>query len=87
MSLLTIEHNIVTIVNNGIIPLLYALAFLYLVINIVRYVFIEGGEEGVQKGKKSIIYGLVGIVVIFAVWGIVNLLLGTLLSVSGTPAT
>jgi hypothetical protein len=81
-----IVGNIVIIVSTGLIPLLYALAIIYLMYGIVRYFFIEGGEEGQQKGRKSIMYGLIGIVVIFAVWGLVNILLTTLNSVAGTTS-
>ena len=46
----------------------------------------EGGEEGQQKGKKTLIYGTIGIVVIFAIWGLVNILLNTLNSAVGVSA-
>jgi Type IV secretion system pilin len=84
MTFAGIVQNIVTIANVGVIPLLYALAVVYIFIGIVRYFFIEGGAEGQEKGKKTVIYGLIGIVVIFAVWGIVNIMLNTLNSVAGT---
>jgi heme/copper-type cytochrome/quinol oxidase subunit 4 len=85
MSLTQIVAKIVAIVNGGLIPLLYALAFVYLLIGLVRYFFIEGGnEESREKGKQMLIYGMIGIVVIFSVWGLVNLFLSTLNSVAGT---
>jgi hypothetical protein len=84
MILADIVKKIVGIVDTSVIPLLYALAFVYLLIGLVRYFFIEGsGEEGREKGKQMLLYGLIGIVVIFAVWGIVNLFLATLTSVGG----
>ncbi len=81
MTFATLVSNIVKIVNNGLIPLLFALAVIFLMINIVRFFFIEGGEEGTQKGKQAVLYGALGIAVIFSIWGIVNILLNTLNSI------
>lgn len=66
--------TIVPIFDQGIIPLLYAIAFIAFLIGIVRYFFF-GGEEAREKGKQFILWGLVGFFVIFSIWGIVKLLL------------
>jgi heme/copper-type cytochrome/quinol oxidase subunit 4 len=87
MTFAGIVQNIVVVVNFGVVPLLYALAIIYLFIAIVRFFFIETGPEAQEKGKKSIMYGIIGIVVIFSVWGLVNILLNTLNSVAGTSST
>jgi hypothetical protein len=83
MTFANVVGNIVGLINGSIIPLLFALAFIYFLINIVRYFFIQGGEEGQAKGKQAVLYGLIGLVILFAVWGIVNLLLSTLNSAVG----
>lgn len=67
---------IVPIIDQAIMPLLYALAFIAFLIGIVRYFFF-GGEEAREKGKQLMVWGIVGFVVIFSVWGIVRLLLTT----------
>ncbi len=77
------QGGIVGIVNGQIIPLLFALAFIFFMINIVRYVFIEGGDEGRKKGRDAMIYGMIGLVLLFSIWGILNLLLNTLNSAVG----
>lgn len=76
-SLKSIVARISSIVDYAIVPLLYALAFILFLIGVVRYFFL-GGDEGREKGKAFMVWGLIGLVVIFSVWGIVNLLLGTL---------
>jgi hypothetical protein len=86
MTFASLVTSISGIVDNAVIPLLFALAFLFFLINIVRYFFIQGGEEGQTKGRQAVLYGLIGLVVLFSIWGIVNLLLTTLTSaVSGSP--
>ncbi len=84
MTFASIVAGIVSQVNQTLIPLIYALAFVFFIIGIVRYFFIEGGEEGQTKGKKFLLYGLLGIVVLFTVWGIISLLLASLTSIGGS---
>jgi heme/copper-type cytochrome/quinol oxidase subunit 4 len=80
-TLATTVQVIVTIVNQYIIPLLYAFAFLFLVFGLVRYFFLESSsDESREKGKKVVLYGVIGMAVLFSVWGLVNLLLSILTS-------
>ena len=60
-----------------IIPLLYALIFLLFIFGVFRY-FFTGGEENREKGKQFVVWSLIGMVAVFSVWGVVNLLLSTL---------
>jgi hypothetical protein len=88
MNFAGLVAEIVGLVNGAIIPLLFALAVVFFLVNILRYFFIQGGEEGQEKGKKAILYGLIGLFVLFSIWGIVNLLLATLNSfITGSGAT
>lgn len=74
-SLRGLTDEIVSLVNTAVLPLMYALAFLLFLIGMVRYFFLEQGEEGREKGKQLMLWGIIGFVVLFSVWGIVNLLL------------
>ena len=69
--------SIVTLVNTAIVPLVYVIAFLTFLVGMVRFFFI-GGEEQRQKGKQFMLWGVIGFVVMFSVWGIVSLLLTAL---------
>jgi len=77
-SLKELTESIVTLVNESVVPLIYAIAFLMFIIGMVRYFFLEQGEEGREKGKQLMLWGLIGFVVMFSVWGIVRLLLTAL---------
>ena len=72
---------------NLIIYLMFPLAFLFFLVNVVRYFIIGGGNEDAQEKARSLaVWGLLGLVVLFAIWGIVNIVVMTFnLQGSGTP--
>lgn len=81
---------------NSIVPALLALGVVYFVWGVVQYV-IAGGDEAKKKGRDQIIYGLIGLTVIVAMWGFVGIITSTfgltgasapsLVSLTGTGAT
>ena len=76
-SLKELTASIVELVNTSVVPLIYALAFLLFIFGMVRFFFF-GGEENREKGKTFMLWGVIGFVVMFSVWGIVRLLLTAL---------
>lgn len=84
-----IVDNIVVIVNHYIIPTMFALAFLFFLAGVARYLIIgqaQGDEESKEKGKHLALAGIIGFVVLFGIWGIINLLLQLLTSLGGVSA-
>ncbi|KND51801.1 MAG: hypothetical protein ABA06_00875 [Parcubacteria bacterium C7867-001] len=73
-----VGNVIVPIVDGAIIPLLYALSFIFFLYGVVKYFFLAG-EEAKNEGKTYAIFGLVGLVVLFSVWGFVRLILHSFL--------
>lgn len=69
-----VNGKIVPIIDGSIVPLLYALAFLFFIIGVARF-FFASGEESREKGKQFAFWGIIGFVVLFSVWGLVKLLL------------
>lgn len=74
------------IVNGDIVPLgdklielLYALAFIFFLVGMVRYFFSQNAESR-QQGKYFAIYGIMALVLLFVLWGIVRFLIGILSS-------
>lgn len=61
---------------NAVIPVLIALGVVYFVWGIISYV-IGSDEEAKKKGRDRIIYGIIGLAVIVAVWGLVRILVQT----------
>lgn len=70
-----------TIVPLGdkVIALLYALAFIFFLIGMVRYFFSHNAESR-QQGKYFAIYGILALAILFVVWGAVRFLIGIISS-------
>ena len=67
--------TITQIINGVLVPLVFAVAFLIFIINVVRY-FIASPDKK-DDAKSLILYSVVGFAVMIGVWGLVNILLGT----------
>lgn len=60
----------------SIVPVLVALGVVYFVWGVISYV-IADDEEAKSTGRNRIIYGIIGLAVIIAVWGLVGILVKT----------
>lgn len=70
--------NIVQFVNDYVIKLLYAIAFVGFVWGLFKYFFLESADEHKRsEGRQFVLWGLIGLVVLFTVWSLVNMLLRT----------
>lgn len=75
-NIFNLYQTIAQIINGVLVPLVFAVAFLIFIINVVRY-FISEGAEGKDEARKLIIYSVIGFAVMIGVWGLVNILLAT----------
>lgn len=79
MTFATWATSIVGALNTIVVPLIFVLAFLAFLWGVFNYFFLNAGDESKRsEGRQFIFWGLLGMVVLFAVWGIVNILLSTL---------
>jgi len=69
--------NVVTEVVNPIILLLSAAAFVAFLWGVFEFIRNAGDETKREDGRRAILWGLVGLVIIFGAYGIINLALGT----------
>lgn len=66
----------ITSILNLIIPIIFAIATIVFFWGIVLFITSGGDEEKRKEGRAYIIYGLIGLFVMIAVWGIVNVMIG-----------
>ena len=80
--------SIENIINVYLVPVLIALAFITFLWGIYNY-FIKCADDAKaqETGRTFMLYGIIGLVIIFSVWGIVSIFTTTLgLSASTAPA-
>jgi hypothetical protein len=71
--------GVMGLINVVIVPVIFALAFGAFIWGIVNYFFIHGDEDTKrEEGREFILWGIIGLAVLFSVWGLVNLFLSTL---------
>lgn len=71
--------GIIGVLNTVVVPIIFAFAFAVFVWGVVNYFFISGADEKKRsEGRQFVFWGLLGMAVLFSVWGFVNILLSTL---------
>jgi hypothetical protein len=81
-----VAGDILTIINQVLVPLLFAVAFIVFLYGVAKkYIFSRGDETAVEEGHKLILWGLIGFVVMISLWGLVNVISNTF-GLDGTTA-
>lgn len=79
--MLTVLNNflskVVVQVINPLILLLAASAFVVFLWGVFGFIAHAGDAGKREEGRDAILWGLIGLVIIFGVYGIINLVLGT----------
>ncbi|MBU6388678.1 hypothetical protein KGQ72_02310 [Patescibacteria group bacterium] len=71
--------GVVGLLNAVVVPVIFAFAFAAFVWGVMNYFFLHGGEEAKrEEGRTFVLWGILGMVVLFSVWGFVNIMLSTL---------
>jgi uncharacterized membrane protein YbhN (UPF0104 family) len=66
------------VILNPIIFLLFGVALLVFLFGIFQFIAHNDDESAREKGKSSMVWGLVGLFVMFSVFGIIQLILDSL---------
>lgn len=81
----SIALTVLTLINDVLVPVLFAIAFIMFLIGVARaYIFSGGDAKAAAQGHKLVLWGIVGFVLMVSLWGIVNLVSATF-GLSGTP--
>ena len=69
---------IINTINNVFVPVIFAIAFIVFVWGAFQTFIIGAGDTDVkEKGKNLMLWGLIGFFVMVSVWGLVNILTGS----------
>ena len=73
----TFLGKVVKEIVNPLILLLSAAAFVLFVWGVFEFIKGAGDEKKREEGRSAIMWGLIGLVIIFGAYSIINLVLGT----------
>ncbi len=62
---------------NPLIILVFAIAVLVFFFGIFQFIYSTGESAERDKGKKKILYGLIGMFIMFSAYGLIRIVLGT----------
>lgn len=69
---------IINTINNVLVPVLFAIAFIvFLWGAFTTFIIGAGSEDKKESGKNLMLWGLIGFFVMVSVWGLVNILTGS----------
>ena len=68
---------IVTQIVNPLILLLTAVAVVVFAWGVFEFVWKAGDDTSREQGRRAILWGFIGFIIIFGAYGIINLALGT----------
>jgi hypothetical protein len=69
--------DLIKFIDGYLVPLAFALALIMFLFGVFRFFFAGTSDEKRQEGRKFIMWGIVALAIMVAVWGLVNLLLNT----------
>lgn len=64
---------------DALVPVIFAIAFIVFIWGIFQYFIFGGADEEKRKmGRQLAVWGIIGMAIMFSVWGLVRILTGTL---------
>jgi len=74
----TIQSYLIAImgfINTTLVPLVFALAFLFFLYNVVRYFVVGASDQGARESARSLaLWSILAFVLMVSLWGVVNFL-------------
>jgi hypothetical protein len=78
--------TIINIINNVLVPVLFAIAFIVFIWGAFNtFILGANNEDTKEKGQNLMLYGLIGFFVMVSIWGLVNILVGTFSTNNAAP--
>ena len=76
-SVTTLMTSISRVIINPLIVLLFALAIVYFIYGLAQYLLQSDNEEIKKTSKQHMLWGIIGMFIMIAVFGILNIVLKT----------
>ncbi|MDB5244818.1 MAG: hypothetical protein JWN18_688 [Parcubacteria group bacterium] len=77
-NLCSIANTFLYLINNVLVPLLFAIAFIVFLYGVFKkYIWSKGDAGAVDEGHMLILWGIIGFVIMISIWGLVNVVANT----------
>lgn len=74
----TFIAKIIGFINDVLVPLVFAVAFIFFLYGVARYLIVGAANaESRKKAGEIILYSVIGFALMLSIWGIVNLVTNT----------
>ena len=73
----SVIHSVNELIINPLIVFLFALALVYFLFGVFTFISNQENEEKKTSGKKHMIWGIIGITIMLAVWTLLHIILDT----------
>lgn len=71
-------NTLATQILNPAIGLLFALAVVYFIFGVVKYIANADNEDERETGRQHMIYSVIGLMIMAGVWGLIGLIFDSL---------
>lgn len=78
LSIAKFLDDVSTYILNPLITLVFAIAFLIFVYGIFQFINSETSDKARSQGKQKILWGLVGMTIMFSAYGIIRAIITTI---------
>lgn len=79
MTIVPFLNKVNDLVLNPLILLAFSISFVLFVYNAIRFLSVDPGDKGStrEEAKKSMLWGLVGMIIMFSVYGLIGFVIDT----------
>ncbi len=77
MTINVLLNKIINVILQPIVVLMFVVALVVFFWGIVQFISKSNTDDGREKGKRNIMWGVVGMVIMFSVYGIIKIILQT----------
>ena len=83
MDITSFLNKVNALILNPLILLMFSVSFVYFIYGIVKFLSADVADKSREEARNSIMWGIVGMVIMFSVYGIIKFILYTY----GIPTT
>ena len=79
LSIVSFLNKLNELVLNPVILLMFGVSFVYFIFGVIKFLSSDAGDKGAKRieARNSIIWGIVGMLIMFSVYGIIRLVVDT----------